>query len=303
MPNPLRSDPGRHLLTSIGEIFKTKEIVEVHKKPLLFVCGGATSGPGTSLRREFLVWASVELSDFVFLLAEDAMHDSFANEGRFFVNLSKFESLIADISDGILIFPESEGSYAELGYFSHAQIKEKTFVANRIRYQTSASFLNHGPIYTIEATSYLKQVRLTTTAEGITDFTPVRDRLRQEVKRPEYARRIHYDKFSKLNFRDRLFLTFGLLQLLQLANLDTIRYAISKCFPPSNPSQKDVTHLLRILLAAKWIGRRDEYFYPIRDVQLIEIKHIERERIIASMRLHFKKHAPHIFETLTDLAI
>src|SRR5215831_12501462 len=106
MINPLRTDPGRRLLANIAEVFQTKEIVEVHRKPILFVCGGITTGPGTSLRKEFLEWARQELDDYIFLLAEDAMLDSFANEGRFFVNLAKFESLIADISDGVLIFPE-----------------------------------------------------------------------------------------------------------------------------------------------------------------------------------------------------
>jgi len=100
-----------------------------------------------------------------------------------------------------------------------------------------------------------------------------------------------------------LFLTFGLLQLLQLANLDTVRYALYKCFSPSNPSTRDVTNLLRILLAAKWIGRHGEYFYALKGIQLIEIKHFEHERIIASTRLHFQRHSSDLFEILINLAI
>ena len=303
MSNPLLGDPDRRLLLNIRDTFRTKEIVEVHRKPLLFVCGGATNGPQSSLRKEFLVWAAIELTDFLFLLAEDAMQDSFANEGRYFVNLSKFESLIADVSDGVLIFPESEGSYAELGYFSHAEVKRKTFVANRIAFQTSDSFINHGPIHSIESTSYLKQVRLTTTDEGVTDFTPIKNRLQQAIKMPEDRRRVEYGRFASLNFRHRRSLTFELVRLLQLANLDTIRYAIAKCFDPANPSKKDVTNLLRILQAARWVDRHDEYFFASKGVELVEIKHVEKELLVARTRMYYQKHAPELFKTLTDLAI
>ena len=303
MANPLLSDPDRRLLASIRDIFKEKEVIEVHRKPILFVCGGKTDEGQTSLRKEFLTWAAGELNDFVFLLAEDALLDSFANEGRYFVNLSKFESLIADISDGVLIFPESEGSYAELGYFSHSEISKKTFVANRIRYQTSESFLNHGPIHNIETTTFLKHVLLTTTPTGITDFTPIKERLRGTIKLPTYNRRIPYGRLSSLNFRHRLFVTFELLRLLQLADLDTLRYALAECFSPSNPSKKNVITLLRILLAAQWVERHGDYFVPVRGVQLVEIKHLEHEQLLARTRLYYKKHAPEIFKTLSDLTI
>ena len=98
-------------------------------------------------------------------------------------------------------------------------------------------------------------------------------------------------------------MTFELLRLLQLADLDTLRYALAKCFSPSNPSKKDVINLLRIILAAQWVERHDDYFTPVRGVKLVEIKHLEHEQIVARTRLYYKKHAPEIFKALSDLTI
>jgi len=296
MANPLKGEAGARLLTSICDIFRDKEIVEVHKKLILFVCGGKTGEGQNSLRKEFLAWADGELKDFVFLLAEAALRDTFANEGRNFVNLSKFESLIADLSDGVLIFPESEGSYAELGYFSHSEISKKTFVANRFIFQTSDSFLNLGPIHTIGTSTFLKPVLLTGTNGG-TDFTPIKERL-LTIKPPGYNRHVPHDKFAALNFKDRLLMTFELLRLLQLADLETLRYALAQCFS-SNLYKKDLINLLRILIAAKWVERRGQYFAVAEGVKLVEIRHLEHEQMLARTRLHYKKHAPEIFRALT----
>ncbi len=292
MANPLSSEPGKRHLEEICKLFKEKPVVERIGKFILFVCGGKTGAAESSLRKEFLNWAKTELNEFVCILAEEALSDSFVGEGREFVNLAKFESVMADISDGVLIFPESVGSYAELGYFSHSVISKKTFVANLYDYQASESFLNLGPIDSIGIDTFLKPVILKQ-SEGKTDFEPIKERLQNRIKLPEYHRTVPYLKFSKFNFKQKLLVTFELLRILRLADLATIRYAIAKCFH-SNPSRREVTHLLRILLAAKYIRRRNEYFAPVPGILLIEIKNTEIDTVLARSRFLYEKSSPEV---------
>jgi len=239
LENPLSSEPGRRHLEEICKIFKEKQIVEKKGKFILFVCGGRVDDGESSLRKEFLEWAQTGLNEFICILAEDALRDSFANEGREFVNLARFESLIADISDGVLIFPETAGSFAEVGFFSRSDVKKKTFVANLHKYQTAESFLNLGPIDTIGSSTFLKPVYLNQT-DGKTDFGPVKERLQNRITSAGYHLTVPYKKFSAFNFKEKLLVTFELLRILRLATLEMLRYAIDKCFG-SNPSRKDVS--------------------------------------------------------------
>jgi hypothetical protein len=296
--NPLSSEFGRRHLEDICKIFREKPIVQRKAKFILFVCGGKIDPTGSSLRKEFLEWAQTELKEFICILAETALHDSFANEGREFVNLAAFETLIADVSDGVLIFPETPGSFAEVGYFSHSEVRKKTFVANLFRYQTAESFLKLGPIDTIDRYTFLKPVFLNQDTECRTDFKPVKDRLQQLITPPDYRPTLSFQKFSAFNFKEKLLVTFELLRILRLATLETLRYAIDKCFG-SNPKQRDVRHLLRILLAANYVVRQGEYFFPVPGVLLVDIKNVEIESVLARSQFLYKKHFPEIFTELT----
>ena len=179
---PLFSHPsGMRVLTSLRFIFEKKPVY-LRKHPFfIFVCGGQL-GPGTgSLRKQFIQWAEHQLPDFICLLAEDALKDGFVAGRREFIDLAKFESVIADIADGVLIFPESPGSFAETGFFSNSRkIRDKTLIINSIGEQGD-SFLNLGPIHTIDRFSYLKPT-LHIEVIDPADFSRVGQRLTDRVK-------------------------------------------------------------------------------------------------------------------------
>jgi hypothetical protein len=123
----------------------------------VFVCGGKIGNGETSLRQQFIQWAEHNLPNFICLLAEDALKDGFVVGRRKFIDLARFESVIAGIADCVLIFPESPGSFAETGFFSNSKkIRDKTLVINPIDKQKD-SFLNMGPIHTIDRFSFLSQ--------------------------------------------------------------------------------------------------------------------------------------------------
>ena len=188
----LFSNPaGQKLLGSLRDVFKEKPVYYRKHRFIVFVCGGRLEHGETSLRKQFIEWADRNLTEFICLMAEEALKDNFAGEGRTFVNLAKFESIIADVSDCVLIFPESAGSFAETGFFANSTVREKTLIVNPLLLQTVDSFLNLGPIDTISSASFLKPTILIN-AEGATDFTPVGVRLKERVKWPEHRERLIY---------------------------------------------------------------------------------------------------------------
>jgi hypothetical protein len=293
------NDAGKQLLASLRQVFQEKRIY--HRRTnrfIMFVCGGKLDEGSISLRKQFVSWAGTNLPDFVCLMAEDALKDSFTHEGRQFVNLAKFESVLADVADCVLIFPESPGSYAEAGFFSNSKvICAKTLVINPLDLQTSESFLNLGPIDTISSSSFLKPTLLL----NASDFNPIRLRLQERVKAPEHRERLPYLKFNKFNFKQKLLIVFELLRLLRLANLKTLRFALRSCFD-ANPQSSELTHLVRILLAAKFVRREAEYFKVVPGMNLIEIEHLEIERVFAQVHFFYQKYAKDLYDALPGVA-
>jgi hypothetical protein len=63
------------------------------------------------------------------------------------VNLCLFEASLADYVDLIVIFPDSPGSFAELGMFSVAPgVCPKLLLMIKAEHEGTASFINRGPI-------------------------------------------------------------------------------------------------------------------------------------------------------------
>jgi hypothetical protein len=289
---------GEQLLGSLRKIFQNKRIYYRKDRFIMFVCGGRFDEAAVSLRKGFIEWASRNLPQFVCLMAEDALKDSFAGEGRKFVNLSNFESILADVADCVVIFPESPGSFAEVGFFANSKISEKTLVVNPLLLQAVESFLNLGPIDTIGSVSFLKPTILID-AQGVPDFTPIGQRLRERVKWPEHRERLPYQTFGQFNFKQKLLVVFEVLRLLRLADLATLRQVLQACFN-GNPRYQELKHLLMILLAAKFIRRdaESEYFTTIPGVHLIEIEHLEVEKISAQVLFFYQRYSKELYDAL-----
>jgi hypothetical protein len=168
---------------------------------------------------------------------------------------------------------------------------------NPMVFQTVDSFLNLGPIDTIGAVSFLKPTVLIN-AQPAADFGPVAQRLKDRVKWPVQRERLPYQQFSQFNFRQKLLVVFEVLRLLRLADLKTLRHALAVCFG-SRPQSQELTHLLKILLAAKFIQRHAEYFKVVAGLNLIEIDHFEVERIFASVHLFYQKHSKELYDAVS----
>ena len=124
---------------------------------LAFVCGAAgASLPGgeVSCRSSFLSFVEADAAiKLKCIRAEEAAIDLLRQVEERAANLSLFEKFIADTVDSVVIFPESPGSFAELGYFSAFEaISKKTAIGVLAVYQDS-SFVSLGPIHHIAAVS------------------------------------------------------------------------------------------------------------------------------------------------------
>lgn len=117
---------------------------------IIFLCGGAygnISDPKIlSMRDAFLKvlkFPAVGSRDVI--LAEDITRDSgFAEHYR---DILEFETDLAQITDLILLFCESEGSFAELGSFaSIEEIAQRILVVIRDHYWNQNSFITLGPL-------------------------------------------------------------------------------------------------------------------------------------------------------------
>lgn len=116
----------------------------------VLLCGGEV---GTirdtspkSLRDAFIrAGGVVALKDCDFLQVEEVVE--FFDKSSPYENLVPFESDLAQVCELVLLFPESPGSFTELGTFSgEAAIAENLLVVIQSRYLTESNFIAKGPV-------------------------------------------------------------------------------------------------------------------------------------------------------------
>lgn len=202
------------MLESLRLLFENKPLFVRRHPFFLFVCGGRLGeGDFVSLRQQFIKWAEQKLPDFICLLAEDALKDGFIAGRRRFIDLGKFERLIADVADCVLIFPESPGSFAEIGFFSNSRsVRDKLLVINHIDHQTD-SFINLGPIHAIDRASFLRPTVIIGSLQSA-DFSLLEERLTNRV-RETHRDQLDYREFRRLNFKEKLAVILELLRILR----------------------------------------------------------------------------------------
>lgn len=83
------------------------------------------------------------LPDANIVLSEQMWEDGFNNS----IDLLTFEEFLAEVSDAIILFVESPGSFCELGAFAYADalFSDKLIVVMDEKYRGSRSFISTGP--------------------------------------------------------------------------------------------------------------------------------------------------------------
>lgn len=244
---------------------------------LCFVCGAAgeiiPDSEQRSLRSMFLEHVSQRGDDKVVCVrAETALMELLRqtearNHGP---NFSSYEKIIADTVNSVLIFPESPGSYAELGLFSaYESIARKSLVAIEAQHQTN-SFINLGPVYAISRKTRFNPI--TITDKPADQMSQIVDRLlwATSAKRT-YRVRFSEPSWNKIDPREQLEILDEIIDLIGVTTEDDLLHMVKECFGFFDIAK--IRLLLAILVAMNRIARNDngEIFALKRESSFIEL--------------------------------
>ena len=180
MSHPLKHPKARALLKRVAQSFRAEDTYILHDSNIVFVCGGSMDGP--YMRPRFYEYASANLPQLHVFLAENAQQDYVQHVEPEFHNVAKFEDIIAEISTCVVIFPESPGSFTELGYFSkNDKLRKKILVINNADLQGQDSFVALGPITLIDSDSEFRPtIQIVYSANP--DFSLVKERFDNRLR-------------------------------------------------------------------------------------------------------------------------
>jgi hypothetical protein len=119
LTHPFQHPLAKDFLKRVGKLFRSDKAFILRDSNIVFVCGGPMDGK--SMRSRFIQYADVELTHLQMFLAENAEKDYVTHDDPEFHNVAEFEEVIGAVSDCLIIFPESAGSFAELGYFCQSR--------------------------------------------------------------------------------------------------------------------------------------------------------------------------------------
>jgi hypothetical protein len=284
------------LLAEVRRVFENKPIFQKRDNPVLFLCGGPISPHSKNMRRAFLGWSKEHLPQLVILLAEDAYSHTKLYDPPETVNLSDFEALIGSIADCVLVFPESEGSFAELGFFSGSELGKKVLVANSVAYQTEESFVNLGPIKTIDSISFLSPTVQVLKRGRSFDFSPVQQRLRRLLDRTN-RRAFKYTSYKNLDYLGKLLITLEMINIFHFVTLASLGDCITAVFDNANP--KELKRILCILAGARYIRVQDHFYSLETDkATLLEFDGIRIDDLKARVLHYYQKHQSILYRRL-----
>ncbi len=286
------------LLAEFSSLFQKARIHET-ERPIVFVCGGKIED-ATKIRARFVDWLKANFPGTIVLLAEAAFKDTILHDPPKIVNMSAFERLIGAIADCVLLIPESVGSIAELGLFSHMrEIRSKTLVINDVDHHASGSFLVLGPIRTIDKESYLFPSIPINIANP--DFTQVAERLGRVISRKtNRLRRFDYKPFKQLGQLQRMQITLEIIRLCQLVSLEGLRHCIKVVF--GTASYETLKQMLSILVAMEYISRTEKGFRYVRPGDsLLRIQEFPVERFKARIAYYYMQHQADTYKALAGL--
>jgi len=294
---------GTRLLTEVGSIFKSKPIFQNKSRHVIFVCGGQLNGPMPTMRSSFLNWAPGALPDCLFILAETAFKEALFHDPPVFINLSKFEQLVAQISDCVLIFPESAGSFAEIGYFSNVNtVRQKVLVANDLSHQAAESFTNLGPIDTLNRKSFLQPAIYISTTGPAIDFYPVKERLARLRDRAR-RKRLDYKSYADFDYGEKFSLLLQVLIIFRALTLDGLRRSLIEAFGRIRSTDlHDLKILLSTLVASGYAIRRDEYFLAAAGATpLLEIEDVNLGDLLARSTYYHKRYDEQAYKLVSGI--
>ena len=260
---------------SIEPIFKKIKLFRKHLD-VVFVFGGASS---TSYRTKFLKYSkSTKLSIFKFITIESLYDDilEFSNIHKGVsakkIQLANLEYEAINNAYSILLFPESFGSCAELGYFSFSEkSRDKILVLNSYKYNNKDTYVNElikfvhedkhiDPYYFVDGS---EENTFSTCIEKLTHGYKNIDAYHNSV----YVKKENIDiEMYKLSILYELIKIFPYLSQSELITL--LRYVYKKENISYEKIERYVTSMISLLCVSNLIKRNkiaESYFFTVVD--------------------------------------
>ena len=254
---------GEKVYEVLKELFNNGAVYLSPHQHLSFVCG-KKSGESGSLRTNFIDFlnANPNLHSILPIVAEQAIDEFLSSDETHQAkpDLGEFEHLIGDCVDSILIFPESPGSFAELGFFAGLEkIRNKTLVVNQNVFQRN-SFINLGiiPLYNTNSTY---NPMLVIGGNTDLDFGNIIERLQLKKGARIYRKRFSFETFDKLSNKNQLIVLHELIRAFGFITEQNLFDGIHIIFKKYDLTK--IKRLLAILVAMKFVSRNDNGDYLI----------------------------------------
>ncbi|HAS1181143.1 TPA: hypothetical protein I3812_004116 [Enterobacter cloacae] len=143
----------------IGHLTKKGFYRGVNTKLSIFLCGGDVANHQSG-RHQFSQFLAKAKNVDVFY-PEDLFDDLLAGQGQH--SLLSLENILAEAVDVIILFPESPGSFTELGAFSNNEnLRKKLICIQDVKFKTKRSFINYGPIRLLRTFNASSVIRYST---------------------------------------------------------------------------------------------------------------------------------------------
>ena len=133
------------MINSIKSHLEKNESKFITYPKFVFLCGKAIEGQYENTNRGILEnYLKKQSQDVYIVLSEQLWEDGFDSN----IDLLTFEEFLAEISDAIILFCESPGSYCELGAFAYANklFSDKLVIVVDEQYKGAKSFIMTGPV-------------------------------------------------------------------------------------------------------------------------------------------------------------
>lgn len=265
MSHPFSHLRGKELLRRVAQAFRSDNAYILRDSNIVFVCGGPVNEP--TMRPRFLDYGRANLSHLRMFLAEEAERDYITNEEAKVNDVGDFEEIIGEIADCLIIFPESAGSFAELGFFSrNDKLSTKILIVNDATLQGQDSFILRGPINRIDSVSKFSPA-IQIEYKDNADFSLIKARLENRIV-GKNRKKFSAKTYSALTRRDSFFAIFEIVRLFEVISLDGIAFAFRSIF--SNVKLSELKKFLSILVAAEFIrrgGDDQQYFCINRSIK------------------------------------
>jgi len=291
--------PGAHGITA--ELIKgLSENFYIHRlRRIIFVCGGKIDPAKASLRLGFITWAQKNIESDALILLSETAYGAATEIGKSFINIAIFEELLASISDCILIFPESAGSYCEVGIFAVTEpIRYKTLIANDSSHEKNDSFLNLGPIHAINTDSlFTPSVDFDSTRGADPSFAGrIWKRVKDRTRNFEAPRRPELRHFVDMPPVDRIAIIAWILSITGIARFGDLLDIVRAVFAKNARDSRMLRETLSLLLSIELISMPAKELYRTKPRPEFRLSvSIDESKLKAQFRIFWIKEFPRLW--------